>query len=75
MKRFLRLLYWALLRSYLWGIPNFIYFCRDSKKERGRVLTGRYSHWCYEWDGLTIDETCDEWRCECAKELEGKYGR
>ena len=24
----------------------------------GRVLTGKYSHWCNEWDYAPIDETC-----------------
>ena len=33
---------------------------------RGRVLIGRYAHYCLEWDGLPIDETClDEWPCAC----------
>jgi hypothetical protein len=37
----------------------------DSLRERGRVLTGRMGHWCEEWDGLTIDESCPEWPCGC----------
>lgn len=32
---------------------------------RGQVLRGRASHWCWEWDGLPIDETCSEWPCGC----------
>lgn len=32
---------------------------------RGRILRGDYAHWCPEWDGLPIDETCSEWPCEC----------
>lgn len=32
---------------------------------RGEVLTGEFSHWCYDWDGLPIDETCGEWPCAC----------
>lgn len=31
-----------------------------SKQERGHVLRGDYGHWCAEWDGLTVDESCDE---------------
>lgn len=41
--------------------------CRDY---RGRVLTGQYAHWCPAWDDLPIDETCPEWPCACAAELE-----
>ena len=32
---------------------------------RGRVLTGRERHYCFEWDGLPIDETTLEWPCGC----------
>jgi hypothetical protein len=32
---------------------------------RGEVLTGRKRHWCPEWDGLPVDETCREWPCGC----------
>lgn len=34
-------------------------------KYRGRVLTGEFAHWCNAWDGLPVDETCEEWPCEC----------
>jgi len=38
----------------------------DCDKWRGQLLTGRYSHWCYDWDGLPMDETCIEFNsCEC----------
>lgn len=37
----------------------------DSMKWRGVVLTGKYAHWCAEWDDLPIDETCPEWPCGC----------
>lgn len=33
----------------------------DSLHWRGRLLTGKFGHWCPEWDALPIDETCDEW--------------
>jgi hypothetical protein len=36
---------------------------------RGKVLTGRFAHWCDDWDGLPIDETTPEWPCACAAEL------
>ena len=41
----------------------------DCLRDRGRVLTGRYGHWCPDWDHMTIDETCPQWPCVCAKEL------
>lgn len=29
-------------------------------------LTGKYKHYCYEWDFLPIDETCIEFvYCDC----------
>ncbi|GAN79803.1 hypothetical protein SAMN02746095_02995 [Acidocella aminolytica 101 = DSM 11237] len=37
--------------------------------DRGRVLTGWASHYCPDFDGLTIDETCPQWPCLCADEL------
>lgn len=42
----------------------------DCKRWRGKVLTGFYAHWCCEWDGLPIDETCIEWPC-CSFEPTG----
>ena len=40
----------------------------DCQQWRGRLLTGRYAHWCMEWDDLPIDETCPEWPCGCGIE-------
>lgn len=32
-------------------------------------LTGKYKHYCLEFDGLAIDETCEEFKyCLCFKE-------
>lgn len=43
----------------------------DCMKWRGRVLTGRFAHWCYDWDGLPVDETTpDEFEC-CGCTFEG----
>lgn len=40
---------------------------------RGKILTGKFAHFCYEWDGLPIDETCMEWPCGCyPEEKDGK---
>ena len=41
------------------------HFVEDCKVWRGRVLTGKYAHWCPEWDDLPMDETCSEWPCDC----------
>lgn len=38
---------------------------RDCMKWRGKVLTGAHCHWCYDWDGLPIDETTPEYPCNC----------
>lgn len=38
----------------------------DCAKWRDRTLTGRYWHWCAEWDSLPMDETCPEWPCGCS---------
>ncbi len=44
------------------GIPpdNVAEFETDCMKWRGRVLTGKFRHWCFDWDGLVVDETCGE---------------
>jgi hypothetical protein len=36
---------------------------RDCELWRGRKLRGQFSHWCYDWDGLPVDETTEEWEC------------
>lgn len=37
-----------------------------SMEEYEASLKGKYKHQCWEWDGLTIDETCDEFAaCDC----------
>lgn len=35
----------------------------ECMKYYGRVLTGGKAHFCYDWDGLPIDETCGEYQC------------
>ncbi len=42
---------------------------KDCNKWRGRVLTGRFGHWCFDWDELPVDETCREWPCSCHVDL------
>lgn len=39
---------------------------QDSMHMRGEVLTGKYRHWCNEFDGLPVDENCFEFKfCTC----------
>ena len=43
---------------------------RDCERFFGKVLLGKYGHWCPDWDYLPIDETVDEFECcTCNKEL------
>ncbi len=42
----------------------------DCLRWHGRVLTGKYGHWCPEWDFLPVDDTCHEWPCGCELRLE-----
>jgi len=40
----------------------------DCMKTYGRVLTGKYKHYCAEWDYVPIDETFPEFKvCHCFK--------
>jgi hypothetical protein len=32
----------------------------DCMKWRGQVLTGKFWHWCFDWDFLPVDETTSE---------------
>lgn len=37
---------------------------------RHKVLTGKLSHWCHEFDGLPVDETCAEITvCHCFDQI------
>jgi len=43
-------------------------FEEDCIKTYGRVLTGKYKHYCAEWDYVPIDETFPEFEvCHCFK--------
>lgn len=35
----------------------------DCIKWHGRLLTGKFSHYCSDWDELPVDETIDEFDC------------
>jgi hypothetical protein len=35
----------------------------------GKVLTGKYCHWCADWDYLSLDETCHPFAyCNCERD-------
>lgn len=41
-------------------------WAEDCLRWRGELLTGRYSHWCGDWDYLPVDETTSEFTaCSC----------
>jgi hypothetical protein len=52
-------------------ISNLTVWQQDCIREWGRVLDGEFAHWCYDWDGLPIDETCgNEFAfCSCFGDL------
>ncbi len=46
--------------------PNMTEFEKDCIHHHGRILTGKYKHYCAEWDMLPLDETCHEYKhCIC----------
>lgn len=47
---------------------SFTDFERDCLHWRSRILTAPHAHWCNEWDGRPVDETCPEWPCGCYAE-------
>jgi hypothetical protein len=45
-------------------------FEQDCMATYGRLLTGKYKHYCSELDYVPIDETCPEFdSCACFKDL------
>lgn len=52
----------SLLTDDVWSEWRY-----DSMKWRGVVLTGHHIHYCQEYDGLPVDETCPEWPCGCCQ--------
>jgi hypothetical protein len=55
--------WWAEYQRVNPDIPIWVEQCRFW---RGRVLTGKYAHWCADWDNLPVDETTPEWStCTC----------
>ncbi len=49
-----------------WGQTPKQLWSTDCLKYRGRELTGKFRHWCYDWDFLPVDETTEEINsCQC----------
>lgn len=50
----------------------------DIEEQAFKALRGKYKHFCWDWDGMAIDETCPEFEsCLCydaaeVKELKNK---
>lgn len=43
-----------------------LHFLADCHRWRGELLIGEKRHWCNDWDGLPMDETCEhEFPCAC----------
>jgi len=42
-----------------------LHWVNDCARWRGVLLVGEKRHWCNDWDGLPIDETCREFPCAC----------
>lgn len=38
-------------------------FIEDCLRYRGKILTGAKAHFCWDWDGLPVDETTPEFEC------------
>jgi hypothetical protein len=53
-----------------WSPQAEAHWVTDCQHWRRKVLTGKFRHWCWEWDGLPVDETCPEWPCGCFDEKE-----
>lgn len=50
-------------------------FEADCIRWHGRVLLGKYAHYCYDWDCLPVDETTPEWdSCACFPRDDGRSG-
>lgn len=45
-------------------LPSMTYM-PDRLDYHFHLLTGKYKHFCMDWDGLPIDERSPEWPCGC----------
>lgn len=52
-------------------LANTIEWNEECMRWRGAVLTGKYAHYCWDYDGLPVDETSSEWpTCTCWEKKE-----
>jgi hypothetical protein len=50
-----------IVPQHLWMLPGTVLsddWVEDCLLFWGRILTGKRAHWCWEFDGLPVDETC-----------------
>ena len=38
-------------------------WAKDCNRWHGRVLVGKYCHYCMDWDDLPVDDTVQEYEC------------
>ena len=44
-------------------------FEEDCLHHHGKILTGKFKHYCFDFDMLPVDETCSEFQyCNCFDE-------
>jgi hypothetical protein len=46
-----------------WGKPNSSEWKKACLKTHGKLLNGKQSHYCWDWDCMPVDETCVEFEC------------
>jgi hypothetical protein len=58
-----------LIRNMAYVRARWRQWKEDCLKQCGRVLMGKYRHWCADWDDLPIDDTREEFKAgTCEKE-------
>jgi hypothetical protein len=61
--------------QYRWNLEIALLWVEDCMRWRGEVLHGDHVHWCFDWDGLPVDETTREVSsCTCEWRDDGSEG-
>lgn len=74
-KQYLTMIVHPVIREWLEEENNEM---EDIEEQVFNTLQGKYKHYCWDWDGMAIDETCPEFEyCLCydaaeVKELKDK---
>lgn len=51
------------------------HWIHDCRVWYDRLLTGKFAHYCLDWDNIPVDETTEEWKCcTCFNEEEKLCG-